>query len=105
LDLLAQRLKSTPKNRTIAGLVTLNGKALGKTVKLRHYSCYVQQENSLIGVLTVGETMRFTARLTGASQDRIRPILKELGLLRNEHTKVGNIFIKGLSGGEKRRLR
>jgi ABC-type multidrug transport system ATPase subunit len=65
---------------------------------------YVQQEDSLCGILTVRETLVVATRLAGAPTARVDELLDELGLTVCEHTKVGTIFFKGISGGQKRRL-
>ena len=53
--------------------------------------------------------MRHYARLSGlpmndATNERIDMLLKQLGLSGQADTIVGDIFLKGLSGGQKRRL-
>lgn len=53
--------------------------------------------------------MHHYARLAGlprnkATNDRIDALLKQLGLTAQADVKVGDIFFKGLSGGQKRRL-
>lgn len=70
---------------------------------------FVAQENSLLGVLTVKETMDYAARLSGAPDasavdTMVADTLHELGMESTAETKVGDIFYKGISGGQKRRL-
>lgn len=53
--------------------------------------------------------MQHYARLSGlprndATNERIDLLLKQLGLSGQADTIVGDIFLKGLSGGQKRRL-
>ena len=62
-----------------------------------------------MGSLTVMETLQFSAALySGASSiERHRDIgivLDQMGLRSCANTRVGNIFFKGLSGGQQRRL-
>jgi ABC-type multidrug transport system ATPase subunit len=61
-------LLNTLAHRTAAAGATTHGNILvnGQTInwqKLRHLSAYVEQEDALIGSLTVRETMNFAARL------------------------------------------
>ena len=58
LDLLADRLSSGK----LEGRVAVNGRPRGSTYK--HYAAYVQQEDTLMGVMTVRETFEFVAKLT-----------------------------------------
>ena len=60
LNVLAQRTATT-KART-EGEVMVNG-ARTRWEQLRHLSSYVEQEDALIGSLTVRETMTFAAKL------------------------------------------
>jgi ATP-binding cassette, subfamily G (WHITE), member 2, PDR len=66
--------------------------------------------------LTVGQTLSFAAqartpraRLPGVSRERFANHLKDVvmavfGLRHTENTKVGNDFIRGVSGGERKRV-
>jgi ABC-type multidrug transport system ATPase subunit len=120
LDVLAKRVDASPKNRSLTGNVKIKPEA-----KMR----YVQQEEALVGVLTTRETLVFAARLAGAPLSRTDELLDEMGavlktasaftFLKKRYsflsientglsscadTTVGTIFIKGISGGQKRRL-
>eukprot|EP01035_Chromulina_nebulosa_P025533 gene25533-33329_t len=75
------------------------------------YASYVTQEDTLLGSFTAKETLMYTAALTidysKGYQERLKIVemlLKDLGLESCANTKVGDIFFKGLSGGQKRRL-
>ncbi|CAG8629259.1 2305_t:CDS:2 [Paraglomus brasilianum] len=103
LDVLAGR--KDPKN--VTGTIYLNGKS-GENVKF--VSTYVMQDDALMGSLTVRENIQFAADLcfpsTISSKERrqkVAAIIKEFGLERVADHKVGNIIIRGISGGEKRR--
>lgn len=91
-DVLADRV-SVKKGRTLAGAVTCDMRV-----------AYVQQEDALVGVLTVAETLLVAALLAGVPRSRCDELVRELGLESARDTKVGTIFQKGLSGGQKRRL-
>ena len=61
--------------------------------------------------LTVRETLEYAARLRLPSsmpwaekEERVDKILDELGLRKCEYSKVGGVFERGISGGERKRL-
>ncbi|RIA93968.1 ABC transporter [Glomus cerebriforme] len=102
LDLLAGR--KDPKN--VSGTVFLNG----KPGDVKYVSTYVMQDDALMGVLTVRENIQFAADLcfpTTYTQlekyARIQNIIQEFGLERVADNKIGTVFVRGISGGEKRR--
>lgn len=70
----------------------------------------VPQEDRLHGFFTCRSYLQHYARLTGIPTDeanrRIEDLLQKLGLVEqaDKGTIVGDLFIKGLSGGQKRRL-
>ena len=79
--------------------------------RMRLLSVYVEQEDSLIGSLTVKETISFAARLSLPSivnkrdrMDRVNSLIAAFGLDRQAETIVGTPIKKGISGGQKRRL-
>lgn len=73
-------------------------------------SYVTQDDDHLLATLTVKETFKFAAdlRLHGLSEDkrdeRIDELIRQLGLKHCENTVIGNEFVKGISGGEKRRV-
>lgn len=78
---------------------------------LRRASCFVEQEDSLIGSLTARETLDFAAKLGLPSsvskaerKSRVDGLLDSFGLLQSADTVIGTPIRKGLSGGEKRRV-
>ncbi|XP_067681293.1 ATP-binding cassette sub-family G member 8-like [Haliotis asinina] len=100
--------------RTMTGEVTgevyLNGVARTRTM-LDACSAYVRQDDRLLGNLTVRETLMFVAQLklpTNMKQiemeDRVKNVMSELGLSHVADTRVGNSEIRGVSGGERRRI-
>ncbi|ETV72071.1 hypothetical protein H257_12861 [Aphanomyces astaci] len=106
LDILADRISSGQ----VTGQIDLNGRP--RPVKtFRLLSSYVSQEDALTGSFTVLETLRFAARLSVPAnvlaterEGRVQAAIDDMGLRSCEHTVVGDIFRKGLSGGQKRRL-
>ncbi|GLE03051.1 hypothetical protein PINS_up011930 [Pythium insidiosum] len=106
LDILADRVSS--KSGELSGRVELNGDHRDARV-FRRVARYVAQEDALLGCFTVRETLVMAAQLTMAApaSDRasfVDAVLREVGLTSCEHTYVGDVFHKGISGGQKRRL-
>ena len=69
----------------------------------------VPQDDRLHGFFTVKSYMLHYARLTGMPHtpeldQNIEELIKNLGLTDETNTIVGDLFFKGLSGGQKRRL-
>jgi len=78
-------------------------------VYLPGHSAFCPQEDHLHGFFTSRSYLQHYARLTGLAsqpdiQERIDRLLKQLGLAEQSDTIVGDVFLKGLSGGQKRRL-
>ncbi|GMF37149.1 unnamed protein product [Phytophthora fragariaefolia] len=106
LDILGDRISSG----TLQGNIALNGETRNLKT-FRAVSSYVAQEDSLLGSFTVLETLEMAAKLSLPSSvshrevaDRVQTVIDEMGLRVCEHTLVGDIFRKGISGGQKRRL-
>jgi ABC-type multidrug transport system ATPase subunit len=96
----------------ITGTRYLNGAEVD-TDKLARISGYVQQDDLFIGTLKVGEILRFQALLRmdkhftyEERMERVEEVILELGLTKCRDTLVGNPEkgIKGISGGERKRL-
>jgi ABC-type multidrug transport system ATPase subunit len=95
---------------TSEGQVLMNCAPASNTT-FRRASCYVEQEDSLIGSLTARETLDFSAKLGLPSsvdkaerKRRVDNLLASFGLSRSADTIIGTPVRKGLSGGEKRRV-
>lgn len=73
---------------------------------------FVPQDDRLHGFYTTRSYLQHYARLSGISQklkpeqvnERIDKLLQQLGLAEQGDTIVGDLFLKGLSGGQQRRL-
>ncbi|CBJ33450.1 conserved unknown protein [Ectocarpus siliculosus] len=108
LDVLVGKVSAGTKGLDITGDVTVNGKAMSKSFFLEN-AAYVPQEDRLWSALTVRENLTFACKmyspaLSRADSDkRVNKVLASLGLEGCQHTKVGNVFLKGISGGQKRR--
>ncbi|KAL7130752.1 hypothetical protein ABFS83_13G155200 [Erythranthe nasuta] len=95
-------------NENVKGTVTYNDISYSPVLKRR--IGFVTQDDVLFPQLTVEETLVFAASLRLPSRmsvrqkyERVEMIVKELGLERCRHTRIGGGFIKGISGGERKR--
>ena len=79
-------------------------------VKMPGQSTFVPQDDRLHGFFTVKSYMQHYARLSGLQlpkdmlDEKIDKLIGQLGLTNQKNTIVGDLFLKGLSGGQKRRL-
>ncbi|KAF5579059.1 ATP-binding protein cassette [Fusarium pseudocircinatum] len=107
LNVLARR----PTNASsVEAEVNINGSHLS-LAEFREVSCFVEQEDALIGSLTVRETLEFSSRLASSSSlskkeriVRINNLLESFGLVEQANTLIGTPIRKGISGGQKRRV-
>ncbi|KAI9761123.1 MAG: hypothetical protein M1840_002020 [Geoglossum simile] len=109
---LAQRLDSTVFSKyRLSGKITLNN-AVPSTDKLESISSYVaRDDDALLPSLTVRETLHFAAGLrlppsmsTKEKCQRAEDVILRMGLKDCADTLVGGELLKGISGGEKRRV-
>ncbi|KAK2367323.1 ABC transporter G family member [Trifolium repens] len=105
LDALSSRLAS---NAFQSGTVLLNGR---KEKLSFGTAAYVTQDENLIGTLTVRETIWYSARLRlpdkmSRSDKRalVESTIVAMGLQDCADTVIGNWHLRGISGGEKRRV-
>ncbi|CAM0957343.1 unnamed protein product [Alopecurus aequalis] len=105
LDSLSGRLA---RNVLQTGKVLLNGKKRRLDFGA---VAYVTQENVLLGTLTVRETVTYSALLrlpSSMSKAEVRRVvddtLNEMGLRECEDRPIGTWHLRGISGGEKKRL-
>ncbi|KAK1268810.1 ABC transporter G family member 11 [Acorus gramineus] len=105
LDTLAGRLASNIRK---SGEVLINGRrqklAFGT-------SAYVTQDDILMTTLTVREAVNYSAHLqlpdtmtSAEKRFRAETTIKEMGLQDAVNTRIGGWAVKGLSGGQKRRV-
>jgi ABC-type multidrug transport system ATPase subunit len=112
LNAMALRLRNSPgtKYRSFGDL-TFNGAVPSDSV-IRSVCSYVcQDDDALLPSLTVRETLRFSAKLrlpsfmtTSQKNQRAEEVLMKLGLKDCADNLIGSEMIKGISGGEKRRV-
>eukprot|EP00116_Pleurobrachia_bachei_P003886 sb/3464148/ len=95
-----------------SGSIRMNGVDATRK-KMMHLSAYVQQEDYFIATMTVKEVLMFHAILRmgsttpyGEKKRIVKKILNELGLTKVENTLCGAPagLIRGISGGERKRL-
>ncbi|KAJ0969966.1 hypothetical protein J5N97_022843 [Dioscorea zingiberensis] len=105
LDALSSRLAT---NAFLSGTILLNGH---KTKLSFGTAAYVTQDDNLIGTLTVRETIMYSARLRLPDKMRmeekralVEGTIMEMGLQDCADTVIGNWHLRGISGGEKRRV-
>jgi ABC-type multidrug transport system ATPase subunit len=105
---LLSLLTLMPNNGRSTGAVTLNGERVDAQM-LRNFCSFVPQDDHLWPFLTCRETLCFAADFYLSTsyaerQAEVDRLIKVLGLEKCANTLCGNQFIKGLSGGQKRRL-
>ncbi|KAK4350468.1 hypothetical protein RND71_029781 [Anisodus tanguticus] len=99
-----KRQKFDPKS------IYLNDHAITSPAQLRNICGYVAQEDNLLPLLTVKETLMFSAkfRLRGMSpkerEERVESLMQELGLDHVADNFVGDEENRGISGGERKRV-
>ncbi|XP_045216614.2 uncharacterized protein LOC123566510 isoform X2 [Mercenaria mercenaria] len=96
------------RQKPSCGAITVNGQTFDK--RLRRRLAVVQQQDVFFSQLTLMETLQFTANIrmpesVSASQktEAINKLVQSLRLNKCLNTVIGDIFVKGLSGGEKKR--
>ncbi|XP_052171800.1 ABC transporter G family member 20-like [Diospyros lotus] len=106
IDALADRIAK----ESLKGTVTLNGEVLQSKL-LKVISAYVMQDDLLFPMLTVEETLMFSAefrlpRTLSASKKkaRVQALIDQLGLRSAAKTVIGDEGHRGVSGGERRRV-
>ncbi|XP_004616135.2 ATP-binding cassette sub-family G member 8 [Sorex araneus] len=107
LDLITGR---APGARAQAGQVWINGRP-STPQRVRRNVAHVRQHDQLLPHLTVRETLAFVAQLrlprsfSQAQRDeRVDAVIAELRLRQCADTRVGNAYVRGVSGGERRRV-
>jgi len=85
------------------GTVTLNDRPLSATTFSKHCAA-VEQVDRLWAYLTCEQQIRYALRLLVQPASKASYLINECGLDVCRHVKAGNDFVKGLSGGQKRRL-
>ncbi|XP_010556399.1 PREDICTED: ABC transporter G family member 21-like [Tarenaya hassleriana] len=104
LTALAGRL-----NGKLSGSVTYNGQPFSSSVKRK--IGFVTQDDVLYPHLTVTETLTFTAMLRLPKEltrlekiEQVESVISDLGLNRCSNSVIGGGLIRGISGGERKRV-
>ncbi|XP_043722186.1 ABC transporter G family member 1-like [Telopea speciosissima] len=105
LDTLAGRLGSNTRQ---SGKVLVNGRKQRLSFGT---SAYVTQDDTLMTTLTVKEAVYYSAQLQlpdsmpkAEKKERAESTIREMGLQDAMNTRIGGWTVKGLSGGQKRRV-
>ncbi|BGP14521.1 hypothetical protein JCM10213_005190 [Rhodosporidiobolus nylandii] len=106
LDLLARK----SKRGTVEGEILVNGRKV-PDAEFRRVVGFVDQEDTLMGTLTVYETVLYSALLRlpkdmSFEDKRMRTLetMHELGILGIRDSRIGESGQRSISGGEKRRV-
>jgi ABC-type lipoprotein export system ATPase subunit len=106
LDLLARKAK----RGTVHGEILVNGRSV-PSAEYRRVVGFVDQEDTLMGTLTVYETVLYSALLRlpkdmSFEDKRLRTLetMHELGILGIRDSRIGESGQRSISGGEKRRV-
>ncbi|GAV60150.1 ABC_tran domain-containing protein/ABC2_membrane domain-containing protein [Cephalotus follicularis] len=96
-----------PLNR-VSGDVLVNDQPMDAK-HFRRLSGYVTQDEALFPLLTIKETLMYSARLRlhgghKKAVTRVKELLKELGLEHVADARIGGELNRGISGGEMRRV-
>ncbi|KAL6645478.1 hypothetical protein ACP70R_017086 [Stipagrostis hirtigluma subsp. patula] len=94
----------------VEGSITYNDEPYCKSLKRRMIG-FVTQDDVLFTHLTVKETLTYAALLRlprtmtrQQKEERAMDIIYELGLERCQDTMIGGSFVRGVSGGERKRV-
>jgi ABC-type multidrug transport system ATPase subunit len=105
LNMLAMRVTGE-----VRGTVRINGNTFSGR-QFRRLTSFVEQDDRLFPWLTVRETLLFIAKLRlpksmrDADKERlVDDVIAELGLVKCANTIVGSPLVRGVSGGERKRL-
>ncbi|TFK66951.1 P-loop containing nucleoside triphosphate hydrolase protein [Pluteus cervinus] len=111
LDLMAFR--KSPEDGAKASLsfllIHLNGTPIDASV-MHKISNFVEQEDALLGVLTVRESVEYALRLHSPwlsrkiVRERVERVLTAVGLQSCAEQHIGTPISRGISGGQKRRV-
>ncbi|KAA0044058.1 hypothetical protein IC582_009486 [Cucumis melo] len=106
IDALADRIAKGK----LKGKVTLNNEVLESGL-LKVISAYVMQDDLLFPMLTVEETLMFSAEFRlprslskSKKKARVQALINQLGLTAAANTVIGDEGHRGVSGGERRRV-
>jgi ABC-type multidrug transport system ATPase subunit len=104
---LTNRIKN---GGVVTGNILINGKKT-HLMSIQHLVGFVPQDDIMHRDLTVRETLKFQARLKAdprfSGQERrafVNEVLDILGLTHVQHTLIGDELVRGISGGQRKRV-
>jgi len=111
MNVLAARFPNGGSSMSrLRGEITVNGKPRDEET-FRKISAYVMQDDNLYAYLTVFETLMLSAHFylpnSYTQKDKIALVnakIAELGLVKATETIIGNEKVRGVSGGERKRV-
>ncbi|EAR86586.2 lipid transporter family ABC domain protein (macronuclear) [Tetrahymena thermophila SB210] len=108
LNILAAKIKTQAGRCSIQGDIRANGFSYDNQ-DFNSFSSYVMQNDILLGFLTVKEAIQFAANLkmngTLLEKDlKVQEVISALKLQNCQNTLIGNEIVKGVSGGERKRV-
>ncbi|RLN58753.1 hypothetical protein BBJ29_004221 [Phytophthora kernoviae] len=110
LDMLADRVPSVGSGVHLEGLVEVNGQP--RDLRTFHSTMnYVSEDMAFLGAFTVLETLQIGAGLSlpghmppAQREARVQDVIDAMGLRTCANARVGDIFHKGISSGQRKRL-
>ncbi|KAI7893449.1 P-loop containing nucleoside triphosphate hydrolase protein [Mucor mucedo] len=106
LDILSKK----HKRGVTSGRILING-MLPTRRQFKRLTGFVDQDDSLMGTLTVRETLTYAALMRlprcmplKSIQKRVEDVIQELGINKIADSQIGMPGQRGISGGEKRRV-
>lgn len=106
LDILAKK----HKRGVTSGRILINGMSPTRQ-QFKRITGFVDQDDSLMGTLTVRETLTYAALMRlprhmplQKKQKRVEEVIQELGISKIADSMIGIPGQRGISGGEKRRV-
>ncbi|KAJ9516890.1 hypothetical protein QJQ45_027319 [Haematococcus lacustris] len=95
---------------TAEGTILFGG--IAPTLKyLRRFTGYVEQFDTLLGILTVHEMLMYTAELKrpmheslSRKQEEVEALMERLNLNVCRNVKIGSALVRGISGGQAKRV-
>ncbi|CAI9096729.1 OLC1v1032940C7 [Oldenlandia corymbosa var. corymbosa] len=107
LNILAGQLAASPRLH-LSGILEVNGQKISQKA---YRSAYIRQEDLFFSQLTVRETLSLAAEMQLADissveerDEYVNKLLFKLGLVSCADSRVGDAKVRGISGGEKKRL-
>ncbi|EAR86538.2 ABC-2 family transporter protein (macronuclear) [Tetrahymena thermophila SB210] len=106
LNILSKRIANSKKSQ-LEGEVLVNGKPYTADT-FSTFANYVMQDDLLTETMTVRECLQFAVNLKnkGAKTNKneiVNDVITQLKLEKCQNTQIGGQFVKGISGGERKR--